>query len=84
MPKKQRADEAKKHFVVRQDSFFGGFSSLLGISSVYQRHFGWHLRFDSYFIVRALAVLVFWMVPAVVMDVVTCLASSCEQGQENT
>jgi hypothetical protein len=61
MSKKQRADVAKKHFIVRQVVIFGGSSALLGISSVYYRHFGWHLGFDVYFVVRGLSVLVFWI-----------------------
>lgn len=48
-------------FIVRQVLIFGGLSSLLGIFSVYHRHFGWHFGFDLYFLLRALAVLVFWI-----------------------
>ena len=40
----QRANVAKKRFVVRQVLVFGGLSSLLGILSVYHRHFGWQRR----------------------------------------
>ncbi len=61
MPKEQRADVAKKRFIVLQVLIFGGLSSLLGIFSVYHRHFGWHLAFDFYFVVRGLGVLVFWI-----------------------
>lgn len=61
MLKGQRANAAKKRFVVRQVLIFGGLSSLLGILSVYHRHFGWRLGFDSYFGVRALGVLAFWV-----------------------
>jgi hypothetical protein len=46
MSRKQRADGAKKQFIVRQVLIFGGLSSLLGIFSVYHRHFGRHLGFD--------------------------------------
>ena len=61
MLKGQRAEVAKKRFVVRQVLIFGGLSSLLGILSVYHRHFGWRLGFDSYFVVRGLGMLVFWV-----------------------
>ena len=61
MSKEQRADVAKKQFIVREVLIFGGFSSLLGFFSVYQRHFGWHLGFDFYFVVRGLGVLMFWI-----------------------
>jgi hypothetical protein len=54
----KRADVAKKRFIVRQVLIFGGLSSLLGISSVYSRHFGWHLGFDLFFLLRAVGVLV--------------------------
>lgn len=55
---KQSAHLAKKRFIVRQVLIFGGLPSLLGISSLYHRHFGWHLGFDFYFLVRGLALLV--------------------------
>ena len=61
MPKEQRADVAKKRFVLRQVLIFGGLSSMLGILSVYHRHFVWHLGFDFCFVVRGLGVLVFWV-----------------------
>ena len=61
MSKEHRADVAKKRFIVRQVLIFGGLSSLLGIFSVYHRHFGWHLGFDSYFVVAGLGVLAFWI-----------------------
>lgn len=61
MSSKQRADVAKKRFIVRQVLIFGGLSSLLGILSVYHSHFGWHLGFDFYFFARGLSVLVFWI-----------------------
>lgn len=53
----RRADVAKKRFIVRQVLIFGGLSSLLGIYSVYHRHFGWHLGFDFFFLLRVVAVL---------------------------
>jgi len=72
MPMKQRAALAKKQFIVRQVLVFGGLSSVLGISALYHRHFGWHLGFDFYFLVRGLAVLAsqtaLWF--GVVVDVV--------------
>jgi hypothetical protein len=61
MSNKQRVEVAKKWFIVRQVLIFGVLPSLLGISSLYHRHFGWHLGFDSYFCARALGGLVFWI-----------------------
>jgi hypothetical protein len=61
MSKERRADVAKKRFLIRQVLIFGGLSSLLGILSVYHRHFGWHLGFEFYFAVRGFGVLVFWV-----------------------
>ena len=61
MSSKQRADVAKRRFIVRQVVIFGGLSSLFGILSVYHTHFGWRLGFDLYFVARALSVLVFWI-----------------------
>jgi hypothetical protein len=58
---KQRADVAKKRFIVRQVLIFWGLSSLLGIFSVYYSHFGWNLGFDFYFVARGLGVFVFWI-----------------------
>ncbi len=58
---RQRANVAKKRFIVRQVLIFGGLPWLLGIVSVYHRHFGWHLGFDFYFVARGLSVLVFWV-----------------------
>src|ERR1039458_3712483 len=46
---------------VREVLIFGGFSSLLGFFSGCQRHFGWHLGLDFYFVVRGLGVLMFWI-----------------------
>jgi hypothetical protein len=61
MSSEQRADVAKKRFIVRQVLIFGGLSSLLGIFSLYHRHFGWHLGFDFYFVARGFSVVVFWI-----------------------
>jgi hypothetical protein len=61
MSGEQRADAAKKRFIVRQVLIFGGLSSLLGILSVYHSHFGWHFGVDFYFVVRGLGVLFFWI-----------------------
>ena len=60
MSKNLRAELAKKRFIVRQVLIFGGLSSLLGTSSLYYRHFGWHLGFNFDFAVRGLGVFVFW------------------------
>ena len=61
MSNKQRADTAKKQFIGLQMLIFGALSSLLGILSVYQRHFRWHLGFDLHFVARTLGVLVSWI-----------------------
>jgi hypothetical protein len=61
MPSEQRAGVAKKRFLIRQALIFGGLSSVLGILSLYHRHFGWHLGFDFYFVARGLSVFVFWI-----------------------
>jgi hypothetical protein len=79
MSKEQRADVAKKQFIVREVLIFGGLSSLLGIFSVYQRHFGWHLGLDFLFRcswTRCAHVLDRVLVFDGVMDVVTNLAST--------
>ena len=60
MSKNQRAKLAKKRFIAQQVLIFGGLSSLLGTSSLYYHHFGWHLGFNFDFAVRGLGVFVFW------------------------
>ena len=78
MSKEQRADVAKKQFIVREVLIFGGFSSLLGIFSVYQAPFRLASRIRLLFRcswTRCAHVLDRVLVFTVVMDVVTNLAS---------
>lgn len=60
--KEVEKSKAKRRFIARQIILFGGLFSLLGIGSLYHRYFGWELGFSSEFGVRAVAVLLFWVV----------------------
>jgi hypothetical protein len=60
--KEVEKSKAKWQFIARQMFLFGGLSSLLGIGSLYHRYFGWQLRFTPAFGIKALALLLFWIV----------------------
>jgi hypothetical protein len=54
--------EGKRQFIARRILLLGGLSSLLGIGSIYHRTFGWELGFTPEFGLRAVALLLFWIV----------------------